>query len=734
MSHFLKACACLIAVLPIAASADDPAPLASLHDLRSLSQDDARRSLPLRVAGVVTFAEPKWKMLFIQEGSSSAFVELDSETTLPDSISAGDRIEIVGSTLAGRFKPKIHADEVVHQGQGELPSPILLTKLDAVKPEDWNRFVVFDGTIYEFRRGGGYVYLHVAGPELSVYVEVRCQDPLAVNEDWLGEAVRIRGALAVSSGKGAPPTIKTNLTQIQFHRSPEVRQTELPYRRLGDLRVKTNSNGKSREPFRVIAQAISDSRASDLVLRDRTGSVLVTAESLPEIRVGDVVVATGPVVDQRGNRISVLSGNVRRVGPGKPIEPVKVTAGKASDCPFDFVSVTAAFRGFAKPNGKRIPVLRDEEGIFTVSGPPDTLGIFDDLSDRSTLRLVGVCWPKVGDAYDFELIADHIDVLYEPPKPPTEAEVLSLVATTRPGSQQSRPELPPGPGSIGPMIVTGVVLLLMLVLLAAFLVVLRRTREQRKFYETIHEQLNEVSHVSRLNTLAEMVGALAHELNQPLASVTNFAETARLLSAQSETPHPHLENLLKRVSSESLRAGEIIRRLRSLASRKTPGQVPTSLNQVVNDSLDMFRMQELVANGTLETNLEEDLPRIEVDPIQLQQVILNLLLNARDATTQLEGRLPKIIVSTRREGDWLTVNVEDNGSGIASSDPSTVFEPYFTTKSEGMGLGLAICRTIVESHNGKLSAENLDPHGARLSVRLPVSVPQGLSVAAGNAA
>ena len=720
MSNFLKACAFLIAALPIAVSADDAAPLASLRDLSLLSPSEARTNRPLRVSGVVTFAEPRWKMLFIQEGSSSAFVELDGETKLPDSVSAGDRIEIVGSTLAGRFKPKIHADEVVHQGQGELPSPTLLTALDDVKPEDWNRFVVFDGTVYEFRRGGGYVYLHVAGPDLSVYVEVRCQDPVAADEDWLGEAVRIRGALAVPSAKGGTPTIKTNLTQIQFHRSPDERTAGLPYRRLDELRVKTSSNGKSREPFRVIAQAISDSRSSDLVLRDPTGALLVTVKELPEIRVGDVVVATGPVIDERGNGIVVLSGNVRRVGPGKLIEPLKVTAGTASEHPFQYASVTAAFRGFAKPNGKRIPVLRDEEGIFTVSGAAETLRVFDQLSDRSTLQLAGVCWPKVGDAYDFELIADHIDVLYEPPKPPGEAEVLSLVAASQPASQTSMPGPPPGPGSIGPMIVTGVTLSLMLVLLVAFLVMLRRTREQRKFYETIHEQLNEVSHVSRLNTLAEMVGALAHELNQPLASVTNYAETARLLNERPGDHSPQFNTLLQRIGAEALRAGEIIRRLRSLVQRKTPGQISTSMNQVVSDALDMFRMQELVANGTLDVQLDDDLPSVKIDPIQFQQVILNFLLNARDATTELEGRLAKITVRTERNGDRLTVSVEDNGTGIASSDPQSVFEPYFTTKEDGMGLGLAISRTIVESHSGTIRAENLEPCGARLTISLPI--------------
>ena len=444
---------------------------------------------------------------------------------------------------------------------------------------------------------------------------------------------------------------------------------------------------------------------------------------------GDIVVATGSVTERRNNGVLVLSGNIQRVGVGKAVEPVEITASEAVHHPFEYVRVTAAFRGIGKLGDRKYPVFIDTDSIFSASGSPEFLDVFETLSDRSTVLLTGVCWPKTGEGYDFELLTDRVEVLYEPPKPPGETQDRNLAAAALPVPQQSRPEPPPGPGSIGPRIVTGVALVLMLVLLAAFLVVLRRTREQRKFYETIHEQLNEVSHVSRLNTLAEMVGALAHELNQPLASVTNYAETARLLNERPGDNTPQFDTLLTRIGAEALRAGEIIRRLRSLVQRKTPGQVSTSMNQVVNDALDMFRMQELVANGTLDVQLDDDLPSVEIDPIQFQQVILNFLLNARDATTELEGRLAKITVRTERDNDRLIVSVEDNGPGIPSSDPQSVFEPYFTTKEDGMGLGLAISRTIVESHSGTIHAENLKPCGARLTISLPIEAVVKLEAA-----
>ena len=148
MSSFLKACAFLIAVLPIAVSADDAAPLASLSELSSLDLKAASKERPLRVTGVVTYALTNWGTLIVQDGEHSAFVEVDDQTILPDSASAGDLIEIIGSTRSGRVKAKIHADEIVHRGKRELPTPVPLKTLDELTAEDWNRFVVFDGTVY----------------------------------------------------------------------------------------------------------------------------------------------------------------------------------------------------------------------------------------------------------------------------------------------------------------------------------------------------------------------------------------------------------------------------------------------------------------------------------------------------------------------------------------------------------------------------------------------------------
>ncbi len=738
MHRLLQTTAFLMAFLPfaVAAQAQDPA-------VNQEEQPQSQSALT-QVSGVVTFFEPKWRLLFIQNGEQATKVGLPEWLELPDQLAVGDPVEVDGRQFEDPKFPALSAARVTRMGSGELPAALPLNSREVVSSQNENRLVESEGVVYQAGTGGGYRYLQVATEHAPLHLSVAIEETTPAPADLLGQTVQFRGVLVLPVDETGQ--IKVLLPGSQFKlKAPPNQDSESPeaFQQIDatiQLRRSSNENGR----FSIIGQAVTDSLSPEVIVQDPSGSIRVESSQLPDIHVGDIVIARGSI-EKGGRRLPVLTGDVVRVGAGQPLLAEKVATDKVVGHPYRYLRTTGTFTGFLTGDDEQIPILENKDTAFKVSASDDLLAKFDQLPGGTRLNLTGVARPRKGKSYEFEFLATDIDVLYLPvnsradssPSPPSPqtASVSGPTATlTAParttGSLPSLSEIP----SDVLVIVAGVALLLMLGLLVAFLILLKRSQERRKFYATIHEQLNEVSHVSRLNTLAEMVGALAHELNQPLASVTNFAETARILATKLDDPSPQLEKLLERVASESLRAGEIIRRLRSLASRKTPGQVSTSLNQVVNDSLDMFRMQELVANGTVEMHLEEDLPRIDVDPIQLQQVILNLLLNARDATSQLEGRFPKITVRTERSGNWLTVSVDDNGTGIVSNDPSTVFEPYFTTKPEGMGLGLAICRTIVESHNGKLGAENLDPHGARLSVSLPLLAPEGLSVVSDHAA
>ncbi len=722
MSFVLRALLLLL-LLPAVnrpCAAQPTQPLTSLSEVQSISHAEANQKLPVRITGVVTYIDRSWKRLFIQAGKLVSFVETDETTSFDADVDISDQIEITGRTRAGRITPVIHAEAVRRLGTATLPAPIPVEAEGDFEAHNWNRPVEIEATVYRTFADKGHGYLQVSADGYAAHVGIRFLEEQRSILRWHGQLVRIRGVLtAPEIDDTGPPRILALAPQVEILTTEAERNGALFVANLASLK---KPKGNTSVLSQFVAQAISDSSSGELILHDLSGSVRVAGENLPDVRLGDVVSVKGRTTGE-SHGVLLFSGEVTRIGPGKPVVPEAVDPANAINHAFEFVSIQGVYRGLSQNNGPHRVALEYGNTHFTVSGPKTRLILFRDLNPNSMVRVTGVCRPTPDRPFPFDVLSHHIDVLYEPPlQPPIKlARSATFPPPVSPPLPAVEPLQAPGPDSIGLLVVTGVSLFVMLIMLVGFLILIRRSREQRKFYTTIHEQLNEVSHVSRLNMLAEMTGALAHELNQPLASVTNFAETARILGERSETASPQMQDILERIAAESLRAGEIIRRLRTLVQKKTPGHVRSSINQVVQDALDIFRMRELVANGTLDVQLADDLSDIRVDPVQLEQVVLNFLLNARDATQELKGRLPKIVVTTTCDDGHVVVSVEDNGPGIASSDPLTVFEPYFTTKSEGMGLGLAICRTIVESHNGSINAENVEPHGAKLTVRLPVA-------------
>jgi signal transduction histidine kinase len=152
------------------------------------------------------------------------------------------------------------------------------------------------------------------------------------------------------------------------------------------------------------------------------------------------------------------------------------------------------------------------------------------------------------------------------------------------------------------------------------------------------------------------------------------------------------------------------------------------ISEIIHETVELFKTQHVTATGLVQVDVSGDLPSVQADSVQIQQVILNLLLNARDATEAEPEpeRVPAIHVETRLEDGMVSVSVSvsDNGVGIASSTPDAIFEPYFTTREKGTGLGLAISRTIVETHGGRITAEEGTPYGTRITFSLPVSRAQ----------
>lgn len=235
------------------------------------------------------------------------------------------------------------------------------------------------------------------------------------------------------------------------------------------------------------------------------------------------------------------------------------------------------------------------------------------------------------------------------------------------------------------------------------------------------QRLAHLSHLSRIQTAGEMVAGLAHELNQPLATATNYSYTISemLPERAADLDDATLKAIKERmdvVSRESLRAGEIIRRLRSLINKRSNPRVRTEISDLIDTTLDLFDSQWAGKNPVVRDHASVPL-YVNVDAIQIQQIFLNLLTNARDSLRE-KGGSPVLRVATRQEGSRVVVSFADNGMGIVG-DPEELFKPYISNKRDGMGLGLAISRTIAQAHDGDLTAKNLPSGGAVFELMLP---------------
>ena len=231
----------------------------------------------------------------------------------------------------------------------------------------------------------------------------------------------------------------------------------------------------------------------------------------------------------------------------------------------------------------------------------------------------------------------------------------------------------------------------------------------------------QVELLSRVSLLGEMTASLAHELNQPLAAIVNNATAAMQYLEHGRLDAKQLQEILTDVVGDGHRAYDIMRNVRSAIKKGSAIRGPINLNNVVNAVTRMVQPDAAAQFCKLETFLAQDLPAIEGDPIQMQQVLINLVHNAVDAMRDTPTDRRVVEVATDYEGDGtISVIVRDYGSGISEATRERLFEQFFTTKEEGLGMGLAIVRSIVEAHGGSIAAENADGGGARFHFHLPL--------------
>jgi two-component system sensor kinase FixL len=250
--------------------------------------------------------------------------------------------------------------------------------------------------------------------------------------------------------------------------------------------------------------------------------------------------------------------------------------------------------------------------------------------------------------------------------------------------------------------------------------------ERREAEEEARRHRDELAHVTRVTTLSELSGSLAHELNQPLAIILANAQAAQRLLAQSPPDLAEVKDILADIVDEDRRAGEVIQRLRALLKRGETKMLPVSFNEIATEVLHLTHADLIGRGVTVARALAPTLPLVAGDRVQLQQVLLNLVLNAADAMVLNPPGSRQIHVATSVEGDVARLSVRDGGCGLPE-DVEQLFEPFFTTKQHGLGMGLAICRSIVRGHGGRLRAQPHPERGAIFHLEIPICPSTPLS-------
>jgi len=257
-------------------------------------------------------------------------------------------------------------------------------------------------------------------------------------------------------------------------------------------------------------------------------------------------------------------------------------------------------------------------------------------------------------------------------------------------------------------------------LITGLMEIKRRAEESRnRTEEALRQAQSDLAYVSRVTIMGELTASLAHEVNQPIAAAVTDASTClRWLNRD----HPNVQEACEaaaRVVTDATRAAEIISRTRLLFKKGSPKWELVDINEIIQDMVALMGNEVSRHSISVRTELAEDVPQIKGDRLQLQQVVMNLMVNAIDAMKAAEGTRELAIKSQRAENEQVMVSISDTGVGLPAEHAEQIFNAFFTTKPQGTGMGLRISRSIVESHGGRLWANGNSPHGATFTLALP---------------
>lgn len=240
---------------------------------------------------------------------------------------------------------------------------------------------------------------------------------------------------------------------------------------------------------------------------------------------------------------------------------------------------------------------------------------------------------------------------------------------------------------------------------------------QKKEMEIL-KQRDELLHVTRVGKLAEFVSSLAHEISQPLTAILSYTQAAQRILADRE---PRLQEILQHIVNDNHRAADVIQRMRLLLKKSNPEIKPLDINDIINETIMLITTDAGIRNVVIKTDLDINLPLIRGDQIQLQQVLLNLISNSFDALENIRGTREILIHTARKNTSTILVKVKDSGCGVPVKNISKLFTHFFTSKPDGLGMGLSISRSIIESHGGRFGVKNNLNRGATFYFTIPIS-------------
>jgi C4-dicarboxylate-specific signal transduction histidine kinase len=245
--------------------------------------------------------------------------------------------------------------------------------------------------------------------------------------------------------------------------------------------------------------------------------------------------------------------------------------------------------------------------------------------------------------------------------------------------------------------------------------------ERKQAQITLAKAQAELAHVSRVSTLGELAASIAHEVNQPLAAIVTSGEACLRWLGLDAPPLDRVKRGIERTIGDGKRASEVLQRLRTLSRKGQVRNEPVSLNEVIEESLPLIHMELFRHDVSLELDMAKTLPEVTGDRIQLQQVVINLALNAIQAMASVTDRRRKLAVRTRLDGeDQVLVAIQDSGPGFDPAIEADLFNAFFTTKPNGMGMGLSIVHSIIQAHDGRVWASRNDQGGATFQFTLPL--------------